>query len=202
MQRDIFTRRHELSEKIRSSFEADGRVWPEVPVPINQTSALEKKIADQAIELNQRNAQIADLSNIQQQQTTVINDGCEQIDRLSRLVISLQDALNQEETECRSATEKLIALSSENDILRTRFDASLNETTELSKRLQSAEVELHEVRKSYISIEDQLSPLQNELNLKSREADNLSARIEVMSRRHSNELEQQKVRFETDLNEF
>jgi chromosome segregation ATPase len=187
--------------KTRSSIDDRGRIWPVVPVPIDRVSVSEQKLADQTTELNLRNAQIADLCNVRQQLQNELIDGCEQVERLSRLVVDLQESVHQKDAEISAAAEKIIGLTIENDTLKSRLDESLAESADLSKRSLDVEQDLQALTKAHRQLQDELASAQEQHESKCNEAADLAEKLETEIRRNRDECDQQKRVFEAELQE-
>jgi chromosome segregation ATPase len=124
--------------------DVEGRIWPQLPIIQRPNSvALENKVADQSKELTKRCIQIADLSNIRQQQADELLAACDEIECLRKSIAELQQALAQRDSEVAATKEEVISLVEENHRLQDQLNKAQRESDEFSKRLLEVEIELN-----------------------------------------------------------
>lgn len=130
--------------------DADGRLWPQLPVPpqppanVPEYKLLKAKLAEQTEELAQRHAQIADLSDIQQAQAGDLQLTRDHIIRLNNTIAELQRQNSERDIEIAGHAQKRIQAENENVELRALLDAALKSSAQLSQRLLDTEIVLND----------------------------------------------------------
>ena len=191
---NLAVKRPSAFEETDATFDIQGRHWPELSVPRNHVREFENTISEQSAELILRRTQIADLCNIRQQQENELLAACDEIDRLRKSVIALQDTVKQHEAD--AAEQKRELLDKETITLRAHLDKALNDSAELSQRLLSVETELNDTKMAIVIAQEEVKPLKEQLTAKTAETIKLAAAIDEANRRHRIELNQQSELFE------
>jgi len=193
----------DLGEHTHLAIDAEGRVWPELSTaPQTNLRSLEDKIAEQSDELTKRCIQIADLSNIRQEQANELLIANDEIDYLRKSIAELQQAITQRDAGAVAATQKLILLDKENLALKARLNEALQDSVEFSQRLLKAETTLNDKVVEIAATQETVERLKAEL------AANRDGKIQVAVateeeayQRHRDELKRQRARFDNQISE-
>ena len=191
-------------ENTPTALDAEGRVWPRLlPTQRPNIRALEDKIAEQSEELTKRCIQIADLSNIRQEQANELLIACDEIDCLSKSIAELQQALARRNAEAAATTERLILLEKENLALQSQLTKALHESVEFSKRLLDVETALNNKTVDIAITQETVERKKAELAALQAEILRVeTATEEKANRRHRDELKQQCARFDAQILEL
>jgi hypothetical protein len=194
----------EQVENTSTALDAEGRVWPQLsPTQRPNVRALEDKIAEQSEVLTERCIQIADLSNIRQEQANELLIACDEIDCLSKSIADLQQALAQRDEEAAAATEKLILLDKENIVLQAQLTKALHESFEYSKRLLDVETELNNKTVDIATTQETVEQQKAELATLQAEKLRMETTIEEKANlRYRDELKQQSWLFDIQILEL
>jgi chromosome segregation ATPase len=183
-----------LVDETDPSLDADGRHWPKfLSAPRNRVSELEGRLTEQSAEITLRCTQIADLSNIRQQQDSELLNACDEIERLSEFIVVLQDTTTQHMTEAAATRQRLIYSDNEKLTLRVQLDKALKEYAELLQRLLTVETAFNNRELAITAAQEEVEQLQ--AMVKRRLAD----AIEDTNQRYRNELNQQRAHFEDQI---
>jgi hypothetical protein len=113
----------DYAEELDATLDADGRRWPtHLPAPRDSKNELENKIKELSAELNSRYVQIADLSNVRQQQDSELEAARDVINNIGKSVAALQDAIANHESEAAAAQQALALSKQENATLRMQLE--------------------------------------------------------------------------------
>jgi chromosome segregation ATPase len=201
-----------------ATLDADGRRWPtHLPTPRDSKNELENKIKELSAELSSRYVQIADLSNVRQQQDSELEAAREVINNISKSVAALQDAIanheseaaaaqqalaqsKQEKTALAAAAQQALALSKqENATLRMQLEKAKKESATSLKHSLSVEVAFNDREVAIASARETIEFLRRDVAAKTIEASNLRAKIKEDDRRHCIELKQQDAHFKIQI---
>ena len=188
-------------ENTPPALDAEGRIWPQLsPTQRPNVRALEDKIAEQSNELTKRCIQIADLSNIRQEQANELLIACDEINFLSKSIAELQQAMAQRDAEAAATTEKLILLDKENLVLQAQLTKALHVSAEFSKRLLDVETALNNKVVDIATTQETVERQKSELAAIQTEKLQMETAIEKKAnRRHRDELKQQCARFDSQI---
>lgn len=193
---NLAVKRPSAFEETGATFDSQGRHWPELSVARNHVREFENTISEQSAELILRRTQIAELCNVRQQQENELLAACDEIDRLRKLAIALQDTVKQHDADADAAEQKRELLDKDTFALRAQLDKTLEESAELSQRLLSVETELNDTKMATVIAQEEVEPLKAQLTTKTAETIKLAAAIDEANRRHRIELNQQSELFE------
>jgi chromosome segregation ATPase len=205
-------------EELDATLDADGRRWPtHLPAPRDSKNELENKIKELSAELNSRYIQIADLSNVRQQQDSELEAARDVINNIGKSVAALQDAIanheseaaaaqqalarsKQEKTALAAAAQQALALSKqENAALRMQLEKTKKESATSLKHSLSVEVAFNDREVAIASARETIEFLRRDVAAKTMEASSLRATIKEENRRHSNELNRQETHFKIQI---
>ena len=166
--------------------------WPTLPdAPYADISALENTIARQSAELHRRLTEVVELYNAQQQQANELQTACEEIDRLNRIISTLQETTEQYKTDAAAAQNKITLIENEKADLRERLDKALRESGRLADRLLAMQTAFNVRESNVASALEQVELLNSELATASAERFKLVAAVQGEKRRHRSALNQQ-----------
>jgi DNA repair exonuclease SbcCD ATPase subunit len=171
----------------------DGRIWPKLTIG-EQTNlrALEDKIAEQSAELATRCIQIADLSNIRQQQANDLLVASEDIECLKETVAELQRTLARRDTEAIATTQTLGRLEKENIAVQVQLSEALHEAAQFSHLLLNVKTAFNDKIVEVATAQETIEGLKIELAKTQSENKQIVAAVYAkISQRHREELEQQ-----------
>jgi chromosome segregation ATPase len=205
-------------EQPDATLDADGRRWPtHLPAPRDSKNELENKIKELSAELSSRYIQIADLSNVRQQQDSDLEAAREVINNIGKSVAALQDAIanheseaaaaqqalaqsKQEKTALAAAAQQALALSKqENATLRMQLEKVKKESATSLKHSLSVEVAFNDREVAIASARETIEFLRRDVAARTMEASGLRAKIKEEDRRHCNELKQQDAHFKIQI---
>ena len=150
--------------------------------------------------MTKRCIQIADLSNIRQEQADELLTVCDEIDCLSKSIAELQQALAQRAVDAAAATEKHVLLKKENLTLRVRLDKERRDSVGFSKRLLDAEITLNNKVVDLAATQEAVE--QKKIEIAAIQIDALRVEKEVeekINRQCRDELSQQRTGFENQI---
>lgn len=177
---------------IEPTFDVRGELWPALSAdPGADIRALEHKIAKQSTELNLRVIEIVELYNVQQQQANELQNACDEIDRLNRVIVTLHVATTQHKADVAAAQDKIVTSENEKEALRAERDAALQESKVLAGRLLGMEAAYNIRQTNVTSALEQVEFLNSEVVSASAERFKLVAAAQIEKRRHRTALNQQ-----------
>ena len=205
-------------EQLDATLDADGRRWPtHLPAPRDSKNELENKIKELSEELSSRYIQIADLSNVRQQQDSELEAAREVINNIGKSVAALQDAIanheseaaaaqqalaqsKQEKTALAAAAQQALALSKqENATLRMQLEKVKKESATSLKHSLNVEVAFNDREVAIASARETIEFLRRDVAARTMEASGLRTKIKEEDRRHCNELKQQDAHFKIQI---
>ena len=180
--------------------DADGRYYPRlVSIPRDRVCELELALKEQWTELSARCTQIADLCNVQRQQSEELKLAREAIEGLDKSVSLLQTALAQQESEAVAAQRALSQAQAEKAALASQLENAKGDSADLLQRALDFKSAFNDREATLAAARQRIETLEAELAVKVAEVEKLASPIEEEQRRHRAELTQQTVRFEIEL---
>jgi chromosome segregation ATPase len=187
-------------EETDATVDSQGRRWPRLmTVPRNPVTELENTVAKLSAELTQRSIQVADIYNLQQQQAGDLLIACDEIDRLSKSIGTLQHTITHLENDAVTSAKKLAQLDQENINLQQQLDKSLNESGALLQRLLRAETTLNEKELAIVSAQERYAQMRAEFTAAQTGALRAATSVDEVNERHLNELNRQSSQFKGQI---
>jgi chromosome segregation ATPase len=187
-------------EETDTTVDSQGRHWPTLmSVPRNPVTELENTVAKLSAELTQRSIQVADIYNLQHQQAGDLLIACDEIDRLSKSIGTLQHTITHLENDAVTREKKLTQLDQENINLQQQLDKSLKECSALLQRLLIAETTLNEKELAIVSAQERHTQTKRELIAAQTGAFRAAKLGEEVNERHRNELDRQSSQFKEQI---
>ena len=187
---------------IEPVFEAGGDLWPGLTsVPNADVHALNEKLVKQSAELRMRLNEILELYNVQQRQTSELEDAYDEIERLTATVSALQEAVTQYQVGAAAAEDKIILLESEKASLQAQLDGALGESKALADRVLASEAAAKRSAENVAWSIKQVEFLNAELMTTSAERFKIVAAMQGEQKRQRSVFSQQKSILEGKLQE-
>jgi hypothetical protein len=175
----------------------EGRRWPTLPaMPRDRLSELENTIENLSAQLALRCTQVADLSNIREQQAKDLLTSCDEIDRLSASVDALHKKIAALENYAIVREQALSRLDKENVCFRLELEKSRKESAELLERRRSVEAAFNEREIAVVSIQERHAQIEAELIAAQAERFRIARSLEEENWRLRDELSRQSSHFE------
>jgi DNA repair exonuclease SbcCD ATPase subunit len=193
----------DVLDRLPPSFDADGRRYPRFDsVPPNRERELEFALKDQWTELSARCIQIADLCNLQQQQTAELQTARDAVADLDKSVGLLHAALTHQEGETAAAQQALAQAQEETAALRAQLQATQNDIANSQQQARDLKAAFDDRGTALASARQRIEALEADLAAKIAEVEKLAASAEDADHRLRTELSQQRVRHEIEVRQL
>jgi hypothetical protein len=182
---------------VDAGLDFEGRRWPTLPaMPRDRLSEQENTIENLSAQLALRCTQVADLSNIREQQAKDLLMSFDEIDRLSASVEALHSKIAALENYAVVREQALSQLEKENICFRLELEKSRRESAELLERGRCVEAAFNEREIAIVAIQERHAETEAELIAARAERFRSAQSLEETNWRHRDEFSRQSTHFE------